>query len=137
MKNTTRLLSLVLVVCMLLGMIPAVSASTAAAQTVTPEAVEPDYFTSTDWIWSSTSVSKNSVSYFRNDYELKAVPTALGLRREDRFLYLGPAELALTAGESRVYWNGQDYEVQSAHPVGGTKTHHWWAVLRPVDREGA
>jgi len=79
MKNTTRLLSLVLVVCMLLGMIPAVSAST-AAQTVTPEAVEPDYFTSTDWIWSSTSVSKNSVSYFRNDYELKAVPTALDVR---------------------------------------------------------
>ena len=67
----------------------------------------------------------------------QSVPTPLGLRREDRFLYLGPAELALTAGESRVYWNGQDYEVQSAHPVGGTKTHHWWAVLRPVDREGA
>ena len=77
MKNTTRLLSLVLVVCMLLGMIPAVSATTAAAQTVTPEVVEPDYFTTSDWIWSSTSVTKNSVSYFRNDYELKAVPTAL------------------------------------------------------------
>ena len=80
MKNTTRLLSLVLVVCMLLGMIPAVSATTAAAQTVTPEVVEPDYFTTSDWIWSSTSVTKNSVSYFRNDYELKAVPTALDVR---------------------------------------------------------
>lgn len=67
----------------------------------------------------------------------QSVPTPLGLRREDRFLYLGPAELELTAGESWVCWNGQDYEVQSAHPVGGTKPHHWWAVLRPVDREGA
>lgn len=67
----------------------------------------------------------------------QSVPTPLGLRREDRFLYLGPAELELTAGMSRVYWNEQDYEVQSAHPVGGTKPHHWWAVLRPVDREGA
>ena len=58
------------------------------------------------------------------------VPTLLGLRREDRFLYLGPADLAVMAGENRVRWQGRSYEVQSAHPVAGSP-HHWWAVLRP------
>lgn len=62
------------------------------------------------------------------------LPTPLGLRREDRWLYLGPPETALTAGTSAVRWQGQAYEVQSAHLVGGS---HWWAVLRPRDKEGA
>lgn len=60
-------------------------------------------------------------------------PSPLGLRREDRFLYLGPADAPLQAGISRVKWNGQEYEVQSTHPVGVGTTHHWWAVLRPRD----
>ena len=63
-------------------------------------------------------------------------PSPLGLRREDRFLYLGPADTALNAGVSRVEWDGQSYDVQSAHPVGAGVTHHWWAVLRPCDKEG-
>ena len=67
--------------------------------------------------------------------EGQQVPSPLGLRREDRFLYLGPADLPLTAGVSRVEWKGQDYEVQSAHPVGGATTNHWWAILRPRDKE--
>jgi len=60
------------------------------------------------------------------------VPSPLGLRREDRFLYLGPADMALTVGISRVEVQGQVYEVQSAHLVGES---HWWAVLRPRDKE--
>ena len=63
-------------------------------------------------------------------------PSPLGLRREDRFLYLGPADTRLQAGVSRVEWGGQDYEVQSAHPVGTEAVHHWWAMLRPRDKEG-
>ena len=62
------------------------------------------------------------------------LPTPLGLRREDRWLYLGPPETALTAGTTDVRWQGQSYEVQSAHLVGGS---HWWAVLRPRDKEAA
>jgi len=65
------------------------------------------------------------------------VPTPLGLRREDRYLYLGPRDVTLTAGTSRVEWKGQRFEVQSARPVGGGQAHHWWAVLRPCDKEGA
>ncbi len=33
-----------------------------------------------NWIWSSDTVTKNSVSYFRKDYELKTVPTAVEVR---------------------------------------------------------
>lgn len=60
------------------------------------------------------------------------VSSPLGLRREDRFLYLGPVDAPLTAGVSRVEGRGQAYEVQSAHMVGES---HWWAVLRPRDKE--
>ena len=60
------------------------------------------------------------------------VPSPLGLRREDRMLYLGPGDQPLTAGESRVTWGKRDYDVQSAHRVGDS---HWWALLRPRDKE--
>ena len=66
----------------------------------------------------------------------QTLPTPLGRRREDRFLYLGPPDTPLTAGLSLVRWMGQDYEVQSAHPVGTRSVSHWWAVLRPRDKEG-
>lgn len=67
--------------------------------------------------------------------EGQQIPSPLGLRREDRFLYLGPADLPLAAGVSRVEWKQQVYEVQSAHSVGGDSVNHWWAVLRPADQE--
>lgn len=62
------------------------------------------------------------------------VPSPLGLRREDRFLYLGPVGMPLTAGVSRVEHGGRTYLVQAAQLVGES---HWWAVLRPRDKEEA
>ena len=63
------------------------------------------------------------------------VPSPLGMRREDRFLYLGKPEEPLTPG-CWVEWNGTGYEVQTAHPIqAGGRTSHVWAVLRPRDRE--
>jgi hypothetical protein len=64
--------------------------------------------------------------------EAQDTPSPLGLRREERFLYLGPANVPLTARKSGVTWGQQDYEVQTARPVGES---HWWAVLRPRERE--
>lgn len=62
-------------------------------------------------------------------------PSPLGLRREDRFLYLGKPEEPLTPG-CWVEWNGTGYEVQTAHPIqAGGRTSHVWAVLWPRDRE--
>lgn len=60
----------------------------------------------------------------------QSVPSPLGLRREGRVLYLGPFETPLAEG-GRVERPGQNYVVQSAHPVGDS---HWWAMLRPVER---
>lgn len=65
----------------------------------------------------------------------QTVPSPLGMKRQDRFLYLGPANTPLTPRVSRVDWAGQSFEVQAAQPVGGKRTHHWWAVLRLKDRE--
>ena len=61
-------------------------------------------------------------------------PSPLGLREEARFLYLGPADVALKPRESRVEWLGMLYEVERAQPVMARKTHHWQALLRPADR---
>lgn len=62
------------------------------------------------------------------------VPSPLGVRREDRFLYLGPADVPLADG-GRVEYAGRQYVVQSAHPVGAGREWHWWGILRPMDRE--
>ena len=67
--------------------------------------------------------------------EDQQVPSPLGLRREDRLLYLGPAGQPLTPRSTRVVWQEKAYEVQSAHPVGAGEVCHWWAVLRPLDKE--
>lgn len=67
--------------------------------------------------------------------EDQQVPSPLGFRREDRFLYLGPADVPLKDGDE-VEWRGRCYAVQSAHPVGPETGGHFWALLRPVDEEG-
>lgn len=56
------------------------------------------------------------------------VPSALGLRWEERWLYLGAADLPLYPRESIVTWDGADYEVCSARSVGDG--HHVWAILQ-------
>ena len=65
------------------------------------------------------------------DKNVQYVPTPLGLRREERLLYLGPADVALLPGGVIVEWDGTCYEVRSAREVGDG--HHCWAVLQRVE----
>ncbi len=70
----------------------------------------------------------------REDWK-QEVPTPLGLRRRDRFLYLGEPTLSMVDMEGGwVTWMGQAYTVQAAQPIytGGTLSH-WWGVLTPRD----
>lgn len=62
--------------------------------------------------------------------KLQEAPSPLGLERQDRFLYLGPAEYPLDL-DTLVEWNGQDYRVRSAHLVGTGVCPYWWAALSP------
>lgn len=71
----------------------------------------------------------------RDKNELQLSPSPLGVRREERLLYLGVSNLQLFPGESTVTWQGVRYEVQSVHPVTGGC--HWWAILRRLDGEAA
>lgn len=68
--------------------------------------------------------------------EERELPTALGLARRDRYLYLGEAETDLAAlGGGYFCRGGERFRVRSAHPVRvAGKLSHWWAVLEP--REG-
>ena len=61
------------------------------------------------------------------DQDRQLVPSPLGLRREERVLYLGPVQAELQPRESVVRWGGADYEVCSTRNVG---SHHIWAVLQ-------
>lgn len=64
------------------------------------------------------------------------IPTPLGLGRQDRFLYLGPASHPLSL-DTLVQWKGREYRVQSAHLMGEGICPHWWAMLYPRDEEAA
>ncbi len=63
--------------------------------------------------------------------------TELGAADLRRWLYIGPKEQALQAGDT-VSFDGADYVAQNAAAVyvGGEKSH-WWAILRPAKEEFA
>lgn len=63
-------------------------------------------------------------------------PGPLGLGRQDRFRYMGPAGNPLDL-DTLVEWKGRAYRVQSAHLMGEGICPHWWAMLRPRDEVGA
>lgn len=59
----------------------------------------------------------------------QSVPSPLGQVKQDRFLYLGPAETALDEA-CRVVVEDEVYRVETAQliQVGGVVSH-WWAML--------
>lgn len=62
--------------------------------------------------------------------EEQEVPSPLGLGRQDRFRYLGPAGHPLDL-DTLVEWNGKDYRVRATHLVGEGICPYWWAMLYP------
>lgn len=65
----------------------------------------------------------------RDKGTVQTAPSPLGEVKQDRFLYLGPAETALD-DTACVEVQGEVYRVESAHPVCvGETLSHWWAVL--------
>lgn len=62
----------------------------------------------------------------------QTVPSPLGLVRQDRCRYMGPAEYPLNS-DTVVEWKGDEYRVQFSHLVGEGICPHWWAVLYPRD----
>lgn len=79
--------------------------------------LQPEPETGTDW--------------FQN------LPTPLGELRRDRWIYLGPAEVALTdLKNGYVLWAGFRFDLRAAQPVCmGEETVYWWGLLAPGARE--
>lgn len=68
---------------------------------------------------------------------VQTVPSPLGQVKQDRFLYLGPAQTALDEN-SRVEVDGELYRVDNAQPIYvGGRLSHWWAVLTHRTKEVA
>lgn len=65
------------VILMLTGSVFAFDVS---ADTVPATESESAYTTSNKWIWSSSTVTTNSISYFRHDYDLDAAPVSMKVR---------------------------------------------------------
>lgn len=66
----------------------------------------------------------------------KAVPTRLGWVIQDKFTYIGPAQVSLDGGSCRLEADGVCYRMRTAQPVyvGGQLTH-WWAVFDRREQE--
>ena len=66
----------------------------------------------------------------------KAVPSPLGWVVQDRFIYIGPAEVALEGSGCRLTTDGADYRLRTAQPVyAGGVLSHWWAVFQCAQQE--
>jgi len=75
-KNCKRFLSLLLPSCLLVTGFSPAFATVAKAE----EFKMADYFTSSDWIWSTEKVVKNNTSYFRKEFSLKSTPKVLEIK---------------------------------------------------------
>lgn len=67
------------------------------------------------------------------DKQAQLAPSPLGLRLEERAVYLGPGGVALHPGETTVRCGEAVYEVRSARVV--EHGHHVWAMLQRMEGE--
>lgn len=67
------------------------------------------------------------------------LPTPLGVRSQERFLYLGPPEVSLEGlGDGFLEWHGRRFQVRVCQPVYlGERLSHWWAVLECREEDEA
>lgn len=67
------------------------------------------------------------------DRDTQMVPSPLGLRREERMLYLGPGDVMLSPGETVIREGQACYEVRSTRSM--EDGHHVWAILQRMEGE--
>ena len=84
---------------------------------------------------TGTILTKAFLQPLRETRSEQQIPSPLGLRREDRFLYLGSPEYVLSP-KDWIEWNDRAYDVWSTHPIYMEQgALYIWAVLIPRDRE--
>lgn len=76
MKKRDRVLSWILASTMLMNGMVLAGPMNAAAE----ESNEAPYFTSGKWIWSSSTVQTNSISYFRREFQFKSTPVSINIK---------------------------------------------------------
>lgn len=79
---------------------------------------------------AETVACKAMVQPFLDRGAEQETASPLGLGRQDKFRYLGPAGHPLDL-DTMVEWKGKEYRVGSAQLVGEGVCPHWRAVLYP------
>lgn len=79
---------------------------------------------------AETAVCKAMVQPLLERKDEQETASPLGLGRQDRFRYLGPAQYPLDL-DTVVEWKGTEYRVGSAHLMGEDICPHWRAILYP------
>lgn len=79
---------------------------------------------------AETAVCKAMVQPLLERKDEQETASPLGLGRQDRFRYLGPAQYPLDL-DTVVEWKGVEYRVGSAHLMGEDICPHWRAILYP------
>lgn len=65
----------------------------------------------------------------------QSVPSPLGWVKQDRFVYLGPAEIRVD-DTCRVKVDEEVFQAQAVQPIYvGDRLNHWWAVFTRRTRE--
>lgn len=79
---------------------------------------------------AETAVCKAMVQPLLERKDEQETASPLGLGRQDRFRYLGPAQYPLDL-DTVVEWKGVEYRVGSVHLMGEDICPHWRAILYP------
>lgn len=79
---------------------------------------------------AETAVCKAMVQPLPDREGEQETASPLGLGRQDRFRYLGPAQYPLDL-DTVVEWKEVEYRVGSAHLMGEDICPHWRAILYP------
>ena len=79
---------------------------------------------------AETAVCKAMVQPLLERKDEQETASPLGLGRQDKFRYLGPAQHPLDL-DTVVEWKGAEYRVGSAHLMGEDICPHWRAILYP------
>lgn len=103
------------------------------------EKVLQRYGTQVTVLADGTEPGRQAMAFLQpiRDRARQETATPLGWRRQERWLYLGEADVSIDVGKQGfIRAEGREFEVYSARRVDlGRESCHWWGILVPREAE--